>query len=292
MEKSYSSHFRSNMDLNIINYGAIEMQPGQEIVNDVFLHNCIYYIVEGRVRFNLNGKYYDVVKDELFLSPASYSSGFICDEGCKSVVYWVSFWGLKAKEYLDIANLTVYRPLYVCSDDTLYKHMKTLVEECGGYHAGGALKATGCLYMILADLASSSGRKLTDRQQQKALYAQKAVEFIRTNYMNDISVGDISRHVALNRTYFSSLFKEVIGISPIDYLIKYRIDQSIILMVNPLLSISDIATLVGFSDLVSFSIRFKSLTLRAPSDYRKDMFDHTTTRIRNTKKLPKTPDKN
>lgn len=227
-----------------------------------------YLVVGGKVNFILNGNAFVIEDNELFVVPPNCTVVFDAASGPASV-YWVSFWGAVPKTYLDLSNLNVKTPVFKCANDTIRTYIETLVNECEPEKHSGSAKAIGYLYLVFSALLASQNRKLTDRQKMKLEYADKAIAFIRENYMNNIGVKEISNHVSLERTYFSTLFKSAIGISPVEYLIKYRIDQAVVYMMNPLLSISEIATLVGFSDLVSFSVRFKAVALQSPTEYRK-----------------------
>ena len=270
---SHSAFLRSNVDLSILNFGYVELAPGQEIKCELLLHYRLFLVTKGNVFFNINGEQYTVRANEMFLIPASYAAAYTSDPTNPAFVYWLSFWGLKAKIYLDLANLTIHRPVYSCCDDSIRQYYEILIGECRNHNEKSETKAQGCIYFILSVLLAATNRKFTNKQLSKFEYAQTAVNYIRENYMNDIKVSDISKHLALNRTYFSTLFKDIIGISPVDYLIRYRIDQAVVLMANPRLSLGDIALLAGFGDIVSFSIRFKALAMYTPSEYRKLMFN-------------------
>ena len=232
------------------------------------MHFMLYFATSGKIKFVLNNNPFIVSENALILIPPACSFFFEAISGSASI-YWVAFWGAAPKTYLDLANLNAITPIFKCANDMIRSYMKVLVNECKPENYSDCVKAIGCLYMIFALLTAPQNRKLTLNQKRKLEYANEAIAYIRQNYMNNIGVKEICGHVSLERTYFSALFKEAIGISPIAYLIKYRIDQSILYMQNPLLSITEIASLVGFTDLVSFSVRFKALTSESPREYRK-----------------------
>jgi len=96
-----------------------------------------------------------------------------------------------------------------------------------------------------------------------------AINFIHTNFERDISLGDISKFVFLSPSYFTRAFKEETSMSPINYLLKVRIERAKELLTDTGLKISDIALSVGFSNQQRFNEMFKKFTHLTPLQYRK-----------------------
>jgi YesN/AraC family two-component response regulator len=65
----------------------------------------------------------------------------------------------------------------------------------------------------------------------------------------------------------SKLFKQETGESPINYLIKIRMEKAKELLVKEELSVKEIANSVGYQDAYHFSKLFKKYTGNSPSDY-------------------------
>lgn len=96
-----------------------------------------------------------------------------------------------------------------------------------------------------------------------------SINFIHTNFERDISLGDIARFVFLSPSYFTRAFKEETGVSPINYLLKVRIERAKELLADTSLKISDIALSVGFSNQQRFNEMFKKYAHLTPLQYRK-----------------------
>ena len=80
-----------------------------------------------------------------------------------------------------------------------------------------------------------------------------------------MSVSTLTRH-----------FRRATGYPPNEYLLMLRLKQSLLLLVNPELSISDIADRVGFSDSNYFCRLFRKNTERSPSEYRRQYHSQLT----------------
>lgn len=98
---------------------------------------------------------------------------------------------------------------------------------------------------------------------------QISVKYIRNNYERDISLGDIAKFVFLSPSYFTRAFKDEVGISPINYLLKVRIERAKELLAETDAKISNIALNVGFSNQQRFNEIFKKYTKQTPLQYRK-----------------------
>ena len=75
-----------------------------------------------------------------------------------------------------------------------------------------------------------------------------------------------------NIIYIRRCFKSVMGLPPLEYITKLRINQAkVLLYQNPLLSIKEIALACGFSDSLYFSTCFKKHIGISPREYRKNV---------------------
>lgn len=79
-------------------------------------------------------------------------------------------------------------------------------------------------------------------------------EYIEKNYQNDISLGDLARHLNLSETYVSKLFKSSIGKNFKEYLMYYKyIKAKQIMRENPTYKLKDVAQMVGCNTPLTLS---------------------------------------
>ena len=74
----------------------------------------------------------------------------------------------------------------------------------------------------------------------------------------------------LERSYFHRIFKQETGLSPEEYLIKFRIRRAKELIQKGI-DFKDIAQSVGIGDVYYFSQVFKKHESMTPSEYRKQL---------------------
>ena len=73
--------------------------------------------------------------------------------------------------------------------------------------------------------------------------------------------------LVINRSYFSSLFNDKIGIPPKEYLIRYKLEIAAELMTKENKSISLSAFSVGYNNIYNFSKVFKKYYGVSPRTY-------------------------
>jgi AraC family transcriptional regulator len=72
----------------------------------------------------------------------------------------------------------------------------------------------------------------------------------------------------ISPTYFASLFKRAMGISPHQYVIQQRVERAKLMLSKTDLAIADIALQVGFSSQSHLTQQFKRLTGITPKQVR------------------------
>ncbi|RKP54152.1 response regulator [Cohnella endophytica] len=125
----------------------------------------------------------------------------------------------------------------------------------------------------LKDIVRSVVTTVADnRNHFTNMQIHRAVEYIRTNYMNEkMSLQDLCRHVLMSTSYFSLLFKQHTGETFIEYLTGVRIGKAKELLHHTSLKFYEIAEQVGYKDPNYFSILFKKHAGATPKDYREKL---------------------
>lgn len=98
---------------------------------------------------------------------------------------------------------------------------------------------------------------------------RKAIEYIRANLGEDLSLKTISAAIDSSPYELSRQFKKQTGKNLTDYINEQRILEAIYLIDNQHLSITDISLMVGFNDVNYFTKVFKKHKGMTPSHYRK-----------------------
>jgi AraC-like DNA-binding protein len=123
--------------------------------------------------------------------------------------------------------------------------------------------------MFLVELLRNKTITKIDLPTQKANRECANIKrYIDTHYSESISLQALASMAHLNKYYLLHAFLKEYGISPINYLLKRRIEESCNLLKNTDHSISQISQILGFSSSSYFSQRFRQAENISPKEYR------------------------
>ena len=105
---------------------------------------------------------------------------------------------------------------------------------------------------------------------------RRTIRHMQRHYAGSLTLQTLADVAGSHPTYYSAQFKRRLGISPIDYLNRLRLNRAKELMLSAHDKMKDIARLSGFSDEFYFSRRFKSGFGIPPTSY---LRDHLPSRI-------------
>jgi AraC-like DNA-binding protein len=95
-----------------------------------------------------------------------------------------------------------------------------------------------------------------------------AVQYLLTNYANDISLNMLAQVAHLSPMYLTHRFTQQMGVSPMRYLKQLRVEAARQLLVTTDLPVNEIAHRVGYADPLYFRRVFKSITGHTPTSLR------------------------
>ena len=96
-------------------------------------------------------------------------------------------------------------------------------------------------------------------------------EHIDSNIDRRISVEALAKLANLSVCYFVRAFKQSVGVTPHDYLIRRRVKRTMELLSGTDMSLSEIALAAGFADQSHCARRFRQHVGMSPRDYRWSM---------------------
>lgn len=97
---------------------------------------------------------------------------------------------------------------------------------------------------------------------------QKMIGFIQKHYAEDVSLQDIANSASISRSEASRCFQSYLHTSPVNYLLKYRVERSMQLLRDNNMTVEAVALECGFSSSAYFCKIFRSHTGMTPKQYR------------------------
>ena len=107
-------------------------------------------------------------------------------------------------------------------------------------------------------------------------YIRSALSYLYAHYNEPFSVSGLAEHCCISESHLRRLFKNMVGISPLEYLQHYRIQQACHLIHLNQMPVSVIAQQVGYSSLSSFNRQFQQSMHMSPSEWKKEHLTDAT----------------
>lgn len=123
------------------------------------------------------------------------------------------------------------------------------------------------LYDILLSLLKIAEKKYMPSAKDNKILP--AINYIAENYNKRICNEDLAAITGVSTVYFRKIFKEAMGISPINYIQSVKMKKASDMLKSDYSSIADIAVSLGYNDIYEFSKSFKKHSGISPSQYAK-----------------------
>lgn len=265
----YKNEEQSDLFLFLCQCGIEECLPEHSFGPAVRNHYLIHFILKGKGCYIVENKKYNLTQNQGFLICPDTLTYYEADKTNPWTYIWIGFNGLKAKSYLENADLNRENLIfnYVKKPNALKLYIDEIL-KLKNINFEDELKREGLLYLFLAELVGNTEYQKEKVEKQTDIYIKKAIEYIEHNYIEDIKITDIANFIGVNRSYLFTVFKKSLNISPQEFLLNYRMEKAYVLLNNDKLSISDIARSVGYRDPLNFSKMFKKINGVSPKAYR------------------------
>lgn len=246
----------SNYNFNISNYADTQWQPH-------FHKNLeLIYVIKGGVNATLNGVNYTLNEGDFGLCLPFDIHSYTPKENTK---YWVlvfseDFIRYSAKQLVKKAVGFPFR----CDASVTNFILNRLINN----PAPTILTLKSCLYALMEEFFANI--TLIAKTSNDRLTPHLIIDFIETNYHNNLSLSNLAKQFGYDYNYMSRYFHNTFNMSFTDFLNIYRLENAINLLENTNKSISSIALESGFQSIRSFNKSFKNNMKITPLQYRKE----------------------
>ncbi|MGL5378485.1 AraC family transcriptional regulator [Clostridium sp.] len=272
LEPTSSEH----IDLNLSFCGIEDCEPSHSFGPAIRQHYILHYILGGKGTYHVKDNVYNLNKNQGFLICPNDLTYYEADKDDPWSYIWIAFDGIKAKKYLEYANLDSENLIFECEYSDILKSYLLDMLKIDRMKSCDELRLQGLLYLFLSTISQSQEIKNSSNNDASyKLYIEKSIEFINNNYANNIKVTDIANYVGLNRSYLTSLFKKNLDLSPQEFLLKFRMNKAFELLKHVELSIGDVSRSIGYLDPLTFSKTFKKYSGYSPKQYRENLSNDT-----------------
>ena len=265
-----SIHF---VDLGLYQFGRESCNPAHSYGPATRSHYLFHYILNGSGSLlwqdSKGNRHTQTLKagQGFLISPRQITT-YIADLKDPWDYCWLEFDGLKAREFMEDAGLSIDHPVYTALHKDYEYRMRDEMLYIVEHKKETPYHLIGHLYIFIDALSRSAGRKKKSYGNIKDFYIKEALAFIENHYMEEITVEDIAGSSGLNRSYFGKLFRESVGKKPQEFLIDYRMAKACTLLKMNRYTIGEIGAAVGYPNQLHFSRAFKKVYGVSPKIWR------------------------
>ncbi|WP_240841999.1 AraC family transcriptional regulator [Acidaminobacter sp. JC074] len=246
-----SYYLNQPIDINIqfVVTGMERCQPGKLVGPKIDNYYTLHFITEGKGSYTVKGKTYHLKQDDGFMLIENKACTYLPHHIDPWTYYWVGF---KADETFIRSFVDLDQPVFKANKaSSIIAKELYQISQSDCKKASKDLYLQGKLYELIASMTTSDNRSST-------LFDQ-AISIIHHEYSGKLTVKELSERLHVDRTHLFKIFKDKLGQSLKDYLIKYRLDKAYELIKTTDISIKVIAQSVGYKDYSLFHRLFKKL---------------------------------
>jgi len=221
-------------------------------------HIELHYIVSGVLEGTLDQRPYTSHAGDLTIFNGNVlHSGFCSSE----VITFVMIFNMEdlAGECAD-KNIVFQEQI---SQDAFIKALMTdIYEEYQRKEMGYLLMCKGKILQLITYLTRNYAKAiLTEKESLKHLKKLERLntvrQYIEQHYTEAITNRTLAERIHLSEDRFNHLFKECMGVSPLQYMNEVRLDKAMHLLKSGRCSVTEVAAMVGFEDYNYFGRIFR-----------------------------------
>ncbi len=216
------------------------------------------YIVEcctaGCGTVTLNSNTFEFKKGDVFVIKPGQKMSFTSDDIDPRKGVWCAIDGKAVASTMNELNISDSAPFLPseCFDGAV-SVIRRMIANRDSTDMGADYRNISEIYSLLGLMLSSKPKR------DKNIWVEKALFYMECNYSSGINASDVALALGLNRSYFSTLFKSVMGVGVHEYLAELRVRKGVVLMRENRFSAIEASELVGL-DPQTFSSLFKRIT--------------------------------
>ena len=253
--------------------------PVQMFVNDVgkkvwyfnqhwHEHIELHYVLEGRTTLRLGQREIPAREGNLVVVNSNELHAGYCDGTHMRVLVIIFDMG---DFYKELADKNVIFQSLVERDETIDAIMSAIQKEYSEQRIGYRLICKGELLHLIVHLAREyAAEVLTEREsdsrKRRLERLNTVLDYIQMNYTKQISNRELADIIHLSEDRFNHLFKESMGMPPLQYMNEVRMKKAMNLLKRKEGTVLEIADSVGFTDYNHFGRQFRRYYGCAPSE--------------------------
>ena len=268
----------------------LKYPAGTDVIFYIHWHQEFEFLVvtEGEIKFTIEDRIYNMKQGDIVFINSNYlhSAKALGGRQCSFFAVDFSYQFLHedihstfAKKYIrPVLNGKLAYPEYIQgdTDEGWKKKILELLEDihdCPEHELEPFELIIRSRILEIWDIMKNHSVKVKNDDEMESKYAERlapVVAYMKENYAYEITLAELADIIPMSEGQFSRVFKHTMKMSPIQYLMRYRILQSCRLLQDTDKKIGEIANLSGFNNISYFNRVFLNTIGCTPKEYREN----------------------
>lgn len=261
----------SDIVLDIVKVGQEHCSPRKPVTNCIRPCYSLHFVTFGRgTLITSDRKTYNITKGDAFLLYEKEQYRYYPDSQNPWSYIWIEFTGENLDKLMSACGFEKNEVCKHVKDFVVFDdYMRSLLDK---YDASEIqqLRCAADLILILGKfIEQEQDSKVSPKIAQKRKQIREILIYVNNNISADLNNQIIAQVNGLSVSALYALFNNILGMSPVDYINKYRIAIACERFQTTNISVRDCAFLVGFTDEKYFSRVFSEIKGMSPQEYKK-----------------------
>jgi AraC family transcriptional regulator of arabinose operon len=244
---------------------AVAGLPGRVTSENEFI---FFYCVRGRGWCEIDGNRHEIMPGQLFVIPAKAQPSYATYGERLWSLIWIQLATINTSPFAAKLNFAPQPMALGPSEKTLILALFQDVLHAFEMPCPQHLQQVSQRTMALLASTICIPRDSPQMESDAAARIGRTIEYMREHLNEPLRAATLAGVANMSLPHYFAQFKRVVGSSPIDYLIKLRMEHARRLLEETSWSVKEVAVSLGYDDPLYFSRVFKSINQTAPSDFR------------------------
>lgn len=246
----------------------------------IHMHNSyeLYFLLSGDVRYSIGHLLYDVNPGDVVIVPKDTTHRTLhrSEKGLDRILIYFndrfisSFYDHIGKDsfdaFLKLGCVRLQKPQQDKVQRLFFKMLEA--QNYPDSYSQAEIFTHLCeIILIIMRNGFPVQHNISDTTESRIL---SAVEYIKKNFAQEMTLDSVARDVCMEATYFSKCFKKITGFNFHEFLIQTRLKESEEYLLNSPLPIGKIAEECGFASSNHFGDVFKKYKGMSPREFKKE----------------------